>query len=120
MDRQSGEFTQVETAGGGENGEADERRGSSNKVVGGGSVRDRIASLNKPETGGGGSVRDRIANMNIKGAEAEVGKRKGNSLPRSTDGGGGLAKSPNTARKSVYAVIAYVMPQLVLGKNIRA
>jgi hypothetical protein len=119
VDRKSGEFTQVESSssavGSGENSAAADPLNdeSEHRTTGrggflvpqrvgvgiGGSVRDRIASLNKPETaanaaggilGGGGSVRDRIANMN-KSAVAGGGaasdavtdkQRKGNSLPR--------------------------------------
>jgi len=95
-----------------EEGGKDGRRGSlvSNQR---GSVRDMIASLNKPEkeglgTVGGllgaGSVRDRIASMN-KGedrGEVQAAKgRKGNSLPRSNDGlGGPPAKSPGMKAKN--------------------
>ena len=104
VDRKSGEFTQVESAGSpppdtdaGEEVDTEEvaetrgdgRRGSAaNK---GGSVRDMIANLNKPEKEtsgtvggllGGGSVRDRIASMNNQTSDSV--KKKGNSLPRST------------------------------------
>ena len=122
VDRKSGEFTQVEssssntsvadsTATAETNDESEHRRpgllggsrGSGGGGVGG-SVRDRIASLNKPESvsgpvaiGAGGSVRDRIANMNksaVGGGSAAADatsmadnaafskQRKGNSLPR--------------------------------------
>jgi hypothetical protein len=127
VDRKSGEFAQVESSSGGtaesavcvsgaadvtEDGEQQGRRGSSVSLLGsqrgggGGSVRDMIASLNKPDPlvssapiGSGGSVRDRIANMNKSvvttgetGGVVEGGtKRKGNSLPRN-------AESPSCAR----------------------
>ena len=116
VDRKSGEFTQVEASGAGNPGpeesevgediEAEEgenkdngRRGSAANR--GGSVRDMIANLNKPEketTGtvggllGGQSVRDRIASMNNQGSDV---KKKGNSMPRT-----GVAEAINPAAAS--------------------
>ena len=117
MDRKSGEYTQVEASGQvtpapetevSEEAESEEsevragdtgRRGSA--VNRGGSVRDMIANLNKPEKEtsgtvggllGGQSVRDRIASMNNQGSEV---KKKGNSLPRS-----GVAEAINPAAGS--------------------
>ena len=116
VDRKSGEYTQVEASGqvtpGPEPELSDEveseeseargdtgRRGSA--VNRGGSVRDMIANLNKPEKEtsgtvggllGGQSVRDRIASMNNQGSEV---KKKGNSLPRS-----GVAEAINPAAGS--------------------
>ena len=113
VDRKSGEFTQVEASGAGtppqepeEDIEAEEgenkdmgRRGSAANR--GGSVRDMIANLNKPEKEtsgtvggllGGQSVRDRIASMNNQGSDV---KKKGNSLPRT-----GVAEAINPAASS--------------------
>lgn len=115
VDRKSGEYTQVEASGavtpppepevseeteaedGGDNKAGDTgRRGSAANR--GGSVRDMIANLNKPEKEtsgtvggllGGQSVRDRIASMNNQGSDV---KKKGNSLPRT-----GVAEAINPA-----------------------
>lgn len=119
VDRKSGEYTAVEggavtpphTEEREEEGEEEEelegRRGSlvtSQR----GSVRDMIASLNKPEPAGGGtvggllgssSVRDRIASMN-KGEDEPRKARKGNSLPRSNEGLASSAKSPGLKAKN--------------------
>ena len=128
VDRKSGEYTSVE--GGGvtppqpDQGEVEEEEeeGDDEKGSGAsegrrgslvtkerGSVRDMIASLNKPEkegvggTVGGllgaGSVRDRIASMN-KGDPADSKPRKGNSLPRNTEGLSTSAKSPGLKAKN--------------------
>ena len=106
VDRKSGEFTQVDPSAqspGDSEDSADRRLGSNllSQSSARGSVRDMIASLNKPDSPGkvpvvvaASSVRDRIANMN-KGPEVESStKRKGNSLPRE-----GLAVSPGTVRQ---------------------
>jgi len=100
VDRKSGEYTAVEAAA--DAAEEDESRGGGSLLsqsVGRGSVRDMIASLNKPDSPGSvaaTSVRDRIANMN-KTVDPDT-KRKGNSLPRSAEPGGGA--SPGTRQKN--------------------
>jgi hypothetical protein len=129
VDRKSGEYTVVEGGGvtppqpeereeeaeveeEGDNGNEGGRRGSlvtSTSASSRGSVRDMIASLNKPETPGQGtvggllgasSVRDRIASMN-KGDGEPARPRKGNSLPRSNEGlGQHPAKSPGLKAKN--------------------
>eukprot|EP00090_Calanus_glacialis_P000689 TRINITY_DN10463_c0_g1_i2.p1 TRINITY_DN10463_c0_g1~~TRINITY_DN10463_c0_g1_i2.p1 ORF type:complete len:1522 (-),score=274.97 TRINITY_DN10463_c0_g1_i2:738-5303(-) len=115
VDRKSGEYTQVD---GGtitppsptehspdleEKLEKGERRGS---LANRGSVRDMIANLNKPEKEGLGSVggllgaqsvRDRIASMNKGDPEPQ---KKGNSLPRNTEGVSSSAKSPGIKPKN--------------------
>ena len=122
VDRKSGEYTVVE--GGGvtppqteaneeeedEEEEEDMKEGRRGSLVANqrGSVRDMIASLNKPEKGdgttvggllGAGSVRDRIASMN-KG-DGETKPRKGNSLPRNNEGlVSQPAKSPGLKAKN--------------------
>ena len=102
VDRKSGEFTQVETASPGEAEREEEHRSGSlsQSAAGRGSVRDIIANLNKPDSPGKSSVssvRERIANMN-KNAESDPSKRKGNSLPRSTEVP--VSKSPGTRQKN--------------------
>ena len=109
VDRKSGEYTSVETTA--ECVEEDETRlggGSGGSLlaqsVGRGSVRDMIASLNKPDSPGAGggvavpSVRDRIANMNKTAEPADNAKRKGNSLPRSVDPSAAAAAGSPGAR----------------------
>ena len=102
VDRKSGEYTQLEssaTAEGSISAEKEENTSGPGAIS---SVRDRIASLNKPDSPGSASsvaptnIRDRIANMN-KNSELEVNKRKGNSLPRSTEP---VSKSPGTRPKN--------------------
>ncbi len=93
------------------------RGGSSVSSGGGGSVRDMIASLNKPEplggtvVIGGGSVRDRIANMNKSVAAGGGGvastdttdgpKRKGNSLPRNAESSSSPSCRPKNSPKNL-------------------
>ena len=122
LDRQSGEVSTVEPHQDRENSPgrpaspAAEPEPGPAAVASRGSVRDMIANLNKPEAGeaGGGSVggllgaasvRDRIASMNKGEGGGGAGgndRRKGNSLPRATDGltaGSSSAKSPGLAAK---------------------
>ena len=128
VDRKSGEYTVVE--GGGvtppqpdpgeveevEDDDEEEKGGSSEGRRGSlvtnqrGSVRDMIASLNKPEKDGvggtvggllgAGSVRDRIASMNKGDSASDSKPRKGNSLPRNTEGLSAPAKSPGLKAKN--------------------
>ena len=128
MDRKSGKYTVVE--GGGvtpshpdpgeveevEDDDEEEKGGSSEGRRGSlvtnqrGSVRDMIASLNKPEKDGvggtvggllgAGSVRDRIASMNKGDSASDSKPRKGNSLPRNTEGLSAPAKSPGLKAKN--------------------
>ena len=70
--------------------ESEKTEGRRSSLANRGSVRDMIANLNKPEKEGGGtvggmlggqSVRDRIASMN----NQSESKKKGNSLPRTAE-----------------------------------
>ena len=117
VDRKSGEFTTLETdqltpaspetIAEVENEKTEGRRSS---VANRGSVRDMIASLNKPEKDGvggtvggllgAGSVRDRIASMNKGDSASDSKPRKGNSLPRNTEGLSAPAKSPGLKAKN--------------------
>lgn len=102
MDRKSGEYTQLESSATAEGSISVEKEENTSGPGAISSVRDRIASLNKPDSPGSASsvaptnIRDRIANMN-KNTELEVNKRKGNSLPRSTEP---VSKSPGTRPKN--------------------
>jgi hypothetical protein len=102
VDRKSGEYTQLESSAMAEGSISAEKEENTSGPGAISSVRDRIASLNKPDSPGSASsvaptnIRDRIANMN-KNSELEVNKRKGNSLPRSTEP---VSKSPGTRPKN--------------------
>ena len=113
VDRQSGEFTAVETDQLNPASpetitelEAEKTEGRRGSLANRGSVRDMIANLNKPEKegagtvggllGGGQSVRDRIASMN----NQSDSKRKGNSLPRTAEAINSAATSPGIKPKN--------------------
>lgn len=128
-DRKSGDFDGVEGKGGSpphveedeeqEEEEEEGKEGRRGSLVTNqrGSVRDMIASLNRPEKEGVGtvggllgasSVRDRIASMN-KGDERPRAASKGNSLPR-TGQDSGLAKAGGQAGTKGSPGITSKMP----------